>query len=130
VAQKETHGGQAEKFLFAGMNMAEFAAMGKRRLEEFTQTQSELFDKLQKTNQQWLDRIQVEANSVSEFASKLTGSRSMPDAMTACQEWAGQCFEMLAEDRKHLLDDYQKFAEIGARLLSTGWQSKGSEIST
>ena len=86
---------------------------------------SELFDELQKANQQWLDRIQVEAKSASEFASKLMAARSIPDAMTACQEWASQYFELIAEDRKHLLDDYQKFAETGARFLSSGWQSKG-----
>ena len=106
-----------------GMNMAEFSAMGQERMEEFTLVQSELFDKLQKANQLWLDRIQVEANSASEFASKLTAARSIPDVMTACQEWASQRFKMMAEDRKHVLDDYQKFAKAGARLLSNSWQS-------
>jgi Phasin protein len=94
-------------------------------MEEFANAQTALFDKFQTMNQQWLDRIQVEANSASEFASKLTSVRTIPDAMAAYQEWASQCLEMVAEDRKHLLDDYRKLSEISMRLLSNGWRSNG-----
>ena len=41
----------------SSMNMAEFAVLGKKRLEEFTQTQSELFDKLQKANRLAIERL-------------------------------------------------------------------------
>ena len=54
-----------------------------------------------------------------QLASKLTAARSIPDAMTACQEW-GRRFEMMAEDGKHLLSDTQKFMETGAHLLANG----------
>ena len=110
--------------------MAEFAAMGQKRMEEFSHAQSDLFDQLQKANQKWLDRLQVEVKSASEFAAKLTAVRSIPDAVNACQEWGGQWFEMMTEDRKHLMDDYQKFAETVAGFLPTAWQSKGSSIGT
>jgi hypothetical protein len=56
----------------------------------------------------------------SEFATKLTATRSIPEAMAVCQEWTGRRFAMLAEDGKHLLVDTQDFMAAGARLLSNG----------
>jgi hypothetical protein len=107
-----------------------FAALGKKRFEDFVNAQIELLDKLQGTNRQWFDRIQSEAKLASESGSKLTAARSIPEAVTAYQEWASQWFEMLAEDRKHLLTDYQMFTESAARLLSNGWLQNGSGTST
>jgi hypothetical protein len=103
---------------------AEFAAMTKKRIEDFVNAQSELLDKFQETNREWLDRLQSEATLASEFASKLTAARSIPDAMTACQDWTSRRFEMMAEDGKHVLADSQKFMEVGARLVSNGWLSR------
>lgn len=84
MTQKEAHAERTEKSALPNLIAAEFAATGKKYFELFAKAQTELFDKLADTNRQWLDRMQVEANSVSEFASKLTASRSIPDAMTAC----------------------------------------------
>jgi hypothetical protein len=104
--------------------------MGKKRIEDFVNAQTELFEALQATNRQWLDRAQTEANLASEFAAKLTAARSIPDAMTACQDWTTRRFELMAEDGKHLLADSQKFIETGARLLSNDWLTKGGGLST
>jgi hypothetical protein len=76
-------------------------------------------------NQQWLDRIQAEASLASELASKLTAARSVPDAITAYQNWGSRRFEMMAEDTKHLWDDTQKFIQVSARVL----QSQGVSLS-
>ncbi|MGD0023515.1 MAG: phasin family protein [Xanthobacteraceae bacterium] len=123
MAQKESHSERTEKSPLPNLVPAEFAAIGKKRIEDFANAQTELLDKLQETNRQWFERVQSEANLVSEFASKLTAARSIPDAMTACQEWTSRRFEMMAEDGKHLFADTQKFMETGARLLSNGWLS-------
>ena len=64
--------------------------------------------------------MKSEATLASEFANKLTAARSIPETATAYQKWASQRMEMAAEDAKHLLADSQKFAETGARLLSSG----------
>ena len=70
-----------------------------------------------------MNRIQSEAKLTSEFASHLIAARSIPDAMTACQQWATQKFEMMVDDGKRLFDDTQKFMQTGAAFLS-GWASK------
>ncbi len=123
MAQKESHSERTEKSALPNLVPAEFAAMGKKRVEDFVNAQTELLDKLRETNRQWFERVQSEANLASEFAAKLTAARSIPDAMTACQEWTSRRFEMMAEDGKQLFADTQKFMETGARLLSNGWLS-------
>jgi hypothetical protein len=99
----------------------QYAAIGKKRIEEFVNVQTELLDELQETNQQWFDRMQSEANLASEFASKFTHARSIPDAMTACQEWAARRYELAAEDSKHVLADTLNLMKTGSRLLLMGW---------
>ena len=94
------------------------------RFEEFAKAQTEQFNNFQETNRQWLDRVQAETNLASEFVSKLTAARSIPDAMTAYQVWGSRRLEMMAEDTRHLLDNTQKFMQTSARLLANGWQSK------
>jgi Phasin protein len=107
---------------------AEFAEMGTKRIEDFAGAQEELFNRFQESNRQWFERMQTETTLASEFASKLTAARSIPDAMTVCQEWSGLRFEMMAEDGKHLLADAQKLMQTGARLLSNGWWSNGPAV--
>lgn len=120
MAQKESQSERTEKFPLPNFNAAELAAVGKRQIDEFVKMQTELLDKLQEMNRQWLDRAKLNANLASELASKLTAARSIPDAMAVCQEWTSRRFEMMAEDGKHLLADTQKFMEVGAQLLSNG----------
>ena len=119
---KESQNERTETSALSSMP-AEFAAAGRKRFEDFTKAQTELIEKLRELNRQWIERVQSEANLVSEFASKLSAARSIPDAMSACQEWTSRRFEMMADDGKHLLADTQKFMETSARLLSKGWWS-------
>jgi hypothetical protein len=108
----------------------ELAAMGKKRLEEFVAMQTEQLEKLQEMNQSWFDRMQSEAALASEFTTKLTAARSLPEVAAVYQEWATRHMEMAAEDGKRFLADGQKLAETGARLLSNSWQANGHGGST
>ena len=125
MAQKEPHTERIGKSLSINLIPTEFAEMGKKRIEEFVNMQTELLNELQETNRQWFDRAQSEANLASEFASKLTAARSIPEAMATCQEWTSRRFEMMAEDGKHLLADTQKFMEAVARVMPNGSLIKG-----
>jgi hypothetical protein len=44
--------------------------------------------------------VQAEATIASEFATKLSSARSIPEATTVYQEWAGRRMEMATEDAK------------------------------
>jgi hypothetical protein len=89
-----------------------------------TNVQNELFERYQEANKRWLDRAQAEASAASEFVSKLSSARSIPDAMTAYQDWGTRRFEMMADDAKHALDDTQKFWQSGTHMLTNGFASK------
>jgi len=130
MAQMEPDSERTEDSSSSTPIAAELAAIAKKRVEECIDAQTELLGRLQERNRQWLDRLQQEANLASEFASKLTAARSIPDAMTACQEWTSWWFEMMAEDGKHLLADTEQFMETGARLMSNGSSSSRIGIST
>ena len=130
MAQKEPHTERTGKSLSINLIPIEFAEMGKKRIEEFVNVQTELLNEVQETNRQWFDRAQSEANLASEFASKLTAARSIPEAMATCQEWTTRRFEMMAEDGKHLLADAQKFMEAVARLMPKGSLINGGGTST
>ena len=125
MAQKESYAERTEKTSSPNLMPAEFSEMGKKRVEEFVNTQRELLEKLQEMNRQWFDRAQSETNLTSEFASKLTAARSIPEAMAAYQEWASRRFEMMAEDGKQLFADAQKFVEAATRLLPNASLIKG-----
>jgi hypothetical protein len=97
------------------------AEMGKKRIENFVDAQRELLNQVQETNRQWLDRMQSEVKVASDCANKVMAARSMPEAMTAYQEWANRQLEMRAEDAKHFFADGQKFVEASTRLMSSGF---------
>jgi len=125
----QAHRERREKLSPFNLAPADFTATAKP-FEEFAKAQTEQLDNFRETNRQWLDRVQAEANLASEFVSKLTAVHSIPDAMTAYQEWGNRRLELLAEDTKHLMENTQKFIQTNARLLANGWQSKGPSISS
>ena len=130
MTQKETRANKTEKSSPLNLISPELAAMGKRRIEELAEAQSELFEKFQEINQNWFDRIQSEATLVSEIAAELTSSRSISEATAAYQGCIDKHIEMAAEDAKQLLAVGQKFMEMRARMLSNGWQVNGGSRRT
>jgi hypothetical protein len=117
IYAERSRGDQPFAFSF---NSGELAALGKKRMEAFVNAQTELLDEIQEANRRWMDRFQSEANLASEFASKLSGVRTIPDAMAVSRDWATRYFQMLAEDGKHFADDTRKLMETGARMFANG----------
>lgn len=119
MADRESYSQRTEKSASPNLLIfPEMAEMGKKRIENFVDAQRELMSQVQEANRRWLDRAQSEARIASDFANKVMGARSIPEAMTAYQEWANRQLEMTAEDAKHLFTDGQKFIEASTRLLS------------
>jgi hypothetical protein len=106
------------------------AEMGKKRVEDVLNLQTELVTYLQEVNRNWLEHMQSETTIASEFANKLSAARSLPDVATAWQEWANRHMELLAQDGRHLLADTEKFMETGARVFGNGWVPANPEGSS
>jgi hypothetical protein len=126
MPQQESYIDRAER-LPPNLLSPEFATMGKQCFEELVNVQRELFENLQETNRHWLERVQYEATLASKFATKLTTTHSVSEAMTTCQEWTSRQIETITEDSKLLVADTQRFMETGARILWNGWWSNHPE---
>lgn len=95
------------------------------RMHGVANFQKELFETVQETNRKWFERAQSEADFASVFASKLAGSRSLPDAVSCCQDWASRRFEMMAEDGQQFFADATKFVVSGLSFLANGAKANG-----
>ncbi|GEM_PF-2972191 len=106
---------------------AEVAADGRRRLEDFTETRTEIWDSLQDANRVLMERMQQEAALTAELASKLTASRSISETTTVLQDWTSKHIEMTTEDTRRLFSDAQQMFKAGARLWSNTAQAPSPE---
>jgi len=56
----------------------------------------------------------------TELATKLSSTRSLPDALGTYQQCVTQRMQMAAEDGRRMSDEYQRFLQKFTRLLSNG----------
>ncbi len=125
MGHTETYSARTENPPPFGLTLPGLAALGQKRVEEFARAQADLLTTMKDAHRRWFDRMESEARLASEFTRKVTSCRSIPDAVTACQEWTGRRLEMMADDGKRLLVDSQRMMETGARLLSDGLFADG-----
>jgi len=109
--------------------VADFAVMGKKHMEEFAKAQTEILDQVRAVNQQWVARLQNQANLASKMAAQLATAHSVPEAMSIYCEWTSRQLEIMANDGKHLLDDTQKLVGASARP-SSGWIANWTGVSS
>lgn len=99
---------------------AVFGDMGRKQFEATIAMQKEVFDTLEQMNRAWLDRAQSEIDLAVKFVGKLAGTRSIPDAVTICQECISQQIEMLGDDGRRMLADGERLLRASTRHLSDG----------
>jgi hypothetical protein len=67
--------------------------------------QQELLEAYEQTSRAWLARVQSEVALWSELATKLTATRSVPEALEAYTKCVSKQMQMTAEDGQHLFND-------------------------
>lgn len=87
---------------------------------------SELFNTLQEINRQWMARATAEVELGLKISKKLTAAHSVPDAVTAYQEWLSEEMSARAEDARLLMSNGQKLIDASSRFLSSGWTNAGT----
>lgn len=92
---------------------------GRQRLEDFTDAQSQFWERVQDSNRKWLDRMQNEASIAADFANKLTSAKSFTETASIFQNWTVKHMEMASEDARRLLSDTQDIIAAGARFWTT-----------
>jgi hypothetical protein len=105
------------KLTMPNIDPAELAEMGKKQIEAMIEVQKEFIEGLNEANREWAARVKAETDLASEFTSKLTAAKSIPDTAAICQEWMSRHMAMFAEDSRRFVAGTQKFMATTARLL-------------
>jgi hypothetical protein len=76
-------------------------------------------------NHEWFARVQSEVAMWSELDTKLTATRSVPEALETYSKCASKRMQMAAEDGRRLFEEGQQTQKIN-RTLTNGWPRKSS----
>ena len=102
-----------------------FFQLGREQTDAMLGMQKDLLETYEQASRAWLARVKSEVELWSELATKLSATRSAPDAMQVLQQSVAQRMQMAAEDGKRLSEDCQKIMGKVGHSLSNGWP-KGS----
>lgn len=117
MAQKDTH---AERPTAFNLFPASLAELSQKRTEAAIAVQHDLFNEIQELNQHWLERAKSEAELAAEFVNTLTAARSVPESLTAWQQWTSRRMQMATEDGQRVFADGFKLMEKCACLFPNG----------
>lgn len=122
---EQQRGGSTRSEQMRGENMAaaeifttQIGDLGTRSVHAGLRMQTEMFDVLQTISRDWVSCATSEAELALNLPNRLAGARSIPEAMTAYQEWLSEWLTLCNEDGRRLVADGQKFMTTGVRCLS------------
>ena len=102
------------------MDRAKPFERGQEQAEAMLGMQKELLEAWDQASRAWLDRLKSEMELWTELATKLSSTRSLPDALGTYQQCVTQRMQMAAEDGRRMSDEYQRFLQKFTRLCPTG----------
>jgi hypothetical protein len=70
--------------------------------------QKEMFEVLSSVGRDWFARATSEVELASRLPNKLTAARSVPDALSAYQEWLSEWMNRCGEDSYRFVSDGQR----------------------
>jgi hypothetical protein len=99
---------------------------GKENTEATLNIQKELLDAYEQASRAWLARVQSEVDLWSQLATKLTSTRSVPEALGAYQESVAQRMQMAAEDGRKLSEEGGEILRKITQSITKGWGTGSS----
>lgn len=97
--------------------------LGKTQSETTLNLQGDLLDMCAQSQRAWLARTQKEMELWSQLASRLAGSRSLPEVMASYQECLSQRMQMAMDDGRRLFGEFQDITNEIASSAPNGWPS-------
>ena len=98
-----------------------FLNWGQDRTEAAITLQKAILETYEQASRAWLARVQSEITLWSDLASKLTATRSVPEALETCTKCVSKRIQMAADDGRRLVDESQQISQKIARSLGNGW---------
>jgi len=83
----------------------------------------EVFAALQEIGHEWLEKTQSEMRLVSEFSTKLSGLRTVPEITAAYRDWWKQRLNIMVEDNRRMCANTEKLINTSGRCLGDGEQN-------
>jgi len=105
----------------AGAAPENFFKFGQERTEATLGIQKELLEAYEQASRAWLARVQSEVDLWSDLATRLSTTRSIPDALGAYQETVAQRLQMATDDGRRMATECQDIMEKITRSLTKGW---------
>jgi hypothetical protein len=90
-----------------------FGEMGAKGVTAGLRLQKEMVEVLSNIGREWFARATSQAELASSLPSRLTGARSVPDAISAYQEWLGEWMNKCGEDSYCIVSDSQRIIKAG-----------------
>ncbi len=108
---------RSDRAATAALN-APFGEMGARSVNAGLRMQHEMTDILSDIGREWFARATSKAELAMKLPTKLTSARSVPDALSAYQEWLGEWMNIVNEDGRRFIADSQKIMDTGVRCFA------------
>jgi hypothetical protein len=97
-----------------------FLNWGQERTEAAMGLQKELLASYEEASRAWLARVQSEVALWSDLASKLSATRSVPEALETYSKCVSERMKMAADDGRKLADEAHKITQKITKSLGTG----------
>lgn len=110
----------------ASVDPASAFAKGQEQTEAMLGMQKELLNAYEQASHAWLARVRSEVDLWTDLATKLSATRSLPEALGTYQECVTQRMQMAAEDGRRMSEECQKLLQTFTRPLPNGWPTGSS----
>ena len=109
---------RGEKNSAFGTFSAPFGDIGARNITAGLRLQTEMLDLFSEMSREWLARATSETELAFRLPNRLTAARSVPDALSAYQQWLNEWMGMFGEDSRRLISDGRRLVDAGVRCFA------------
>jgi len=99
---------------------ATLAGFGTQSIKAALRRQTEMLDVLHDIGRDWFARVTSEAELALKLPNKLSAAHTVPDALSAYNEWLNEWMTMCNEDGRRLIADSQRIMDTGANCFTAG----------
>jgi hypothetical protein len=82
--------------------------------------QKAILESCEHASRAWIDRMQSEVSLWQDFANRLSGSKSVPEAVETYTKCVSQRMQMAADDGRRLVDEAQQITQKIVQSLGNG----------
>jgi hypothetical protein len=93
---------------------------GQHQTEAALHFQKAIMESCEQASRTWVDRMQSEISLWSDLASKLSSTKSVPEAVETYTKCMSQRMQMAADDGRRLVEEAQQMTQKFVRSLSNG----------